>query len=113
MIFHRSNSSGKILHDWSDLYAAKILIELRRAALPDTKLVIVDIIMQYACHDPSSGVQGDDTCPTVREAPTPLLANFGSANDLSYTLDAAVSSGLSTAKYNAIANTFWTFVSLT
>ncbi|KZP25715.1 S-adenosyl-L-methionine-dependent methyltransferase [Athelia psychrophila] len=76
-----------ILHNWSDLYAAKILLELRRAAAPDTKLVILDIVMQYSCHDPRSG----ESAHTIfKEAPAPLLANFGSANDMSYTLDAAM-----------------------
>ncbi|KAG6898618.1 hypothetical protein C0993_005645 [Termitomyces sp. T159_Od127] len=45
----------QILHDWSDPYCVPILKELRAAATPETKLVVVDSIIAYACHDPTTG----------------------------------------------------------
>ncbi|KAF8907175.1 O-methyltransferase [Mucidula mucida] len=53
-----------ILHDWSDVYCAKILNRLREAARPRSKLVVVDAVLSYA-------VQSDDGV---------LLANSGHAN---------------------------------
>ena len=79
------------MHDWSDPYASKILSELRKVALPDTRLLIVDNILAYACHDPT--YDDNDSIPgaACQDAPAPLLANFGAANELSYTIDMAVS----------------------
>ena len=79
------------MHDWSDPYASKILSELRKVALPDTQLLIVDNILAYACHDPT--YDNNDNIPgaACRDAPAPLLANFGAANELSYAIDMAVS----------------------
>ncbi|KAF8891908.1 S-adenosyl-L-methionine-dependent methyltransferase [Mucidula mucida] len=37
-----------ILHDWSDVYCAKILNRLREAARPRSKLVVVDAVLSYA-----------------------------------------------------------------
>ena len=79
------------MHDWSDPYASKILTELRKVALPDTQLLIVDTIVAYACHDPT--YDNNDSIPgaACKDAPAPLLANFGAANELSYSIDMAVS----------------------
>ncbi|ETW80073.1 hypothetical protein HETIRDRAFT_428361 [Heterobasidion irregulare TC 32-1] len=43
----------QVLHDWSDLCAANILTQLRAAAAPTTKLIIVESVVAYACHDPN------------------------------------------------------------
>ncbi len=43
-----------ILHDWSDKYAKKILMRLRAAAGPDTRLVTRDTIIPYSCQVPVS-----------------------------------------------------------
>lgn len=73
----------QITHDWSDAYAVKILRRLADAATPETKLVLVDNIIPYAC--PS----GDLSIPGYREPdpPYPLLANLGGANTLPYGYD--------------------------
>ncbi|KAG9227803.1 hypothetical protein CCMSSC00406_0000551 [Pleurotus cornucopiae] len=76
----------QILHDWSDEYCVKILTQLRVAAAPKTKLVLMDSIMPFACHDPGtdkSGIPG----AVPREAPAPLLANFGAVNEMGYNAD--------------------------
>ncbi|KAA1477984.1 S-adenosyl-L-methionine-dependent methyltransferase [Dentipellis sp. KUC8613] len=77
----------QILHDWSDEYCTKILKRLRDAASSGTKLIVVDSIMPYACHDPSAdggkGVPGQ----VPIEAPAPLLANFGAVNEMGYNAD--------------------------
>ena len=77
----------QVLHDWSDLYAAKILTQLRAAAAPTTKLIIVESIVAYACHDPNS-----ESIPGAapREAPSPLLPNYGPINDMQYNGDLTV-----------------------
>ncbi|KAG6865590.1 hypothetical protein C0991_001139 [Blastosporella zonata] len=76
-----------ILHDWSDPYCSKILKALRAAATPDTKLVVVDNIVAYACHDPANE-SGLNT--GYKEAPAPLLPNYGAANVIPYVYDGLV-----------------------
>jgi hypothetical protein len=80
------------MHDWADPYASEILTELRKVALPDTQLLVVDNIVAYACHDPT--YDNNDSIPgaAAKDAPTPLLAKFGVANELSYSMDVMVSS---------------------
>lgn len=41
-----------ITHDWSDPYVKKILKQLRDAAGPSTKLVVMDRIIPFACPIP-------------------------------------------------------------
>lgn len=79
------------MHDWSDAYATKILTELRKVAQPDTQLVIIDTIVAYACHDPTYDDNESIPGAACKDAPAPLLANFGAANELSYSIDMAVS----------------------
>lgn len=81
------------MHDWSDPYSSKILAELRKVAGPNTKLLIVDNIVAHACHDPNAEGKGTIRVPGAeyKYAPAPLLANFGAANELSYTIDMGVS----------------------
>lgn len=81
----------QILHDWSDTYALKILSHLRQAAKSSTRMLIVESLVPYACHDPSS--DGKDGIPGAapREAPAPLLANYGPINDMQYNSDLTVS----------------------
>lgn len=82
----------QIMHDWSDPYAIKILNRLREVAQPNTKLVLIDSLMPFACHDPSAddgqGVPG----AVPKEAPAPLLANYGIANEMGYNGDFTVNS---------------------
>ncbi|KAJ3517445.1 hypothetical protein NLJ89_g507 [Agrocybe chaxingu] len=77
----------QIMHDWSDEYCSKILKQLRAAAAPKTKLVMMESVMPFACHDPSAdggrGIPGS----VPREAPAPLLANYGAVNEMGYNAD--------------------------
>ncbi|KAJ7103971.1 S-adenosyl-L-methionine-dependent methyltransferase [Mycena belliarum] len=77
----------QIMHDWSDEYCVKILTQLWEAATPTTTLLILDSIMPLACRDENSA--GLDGIPgaTSDEAPAPLLANYGGANDMVYNAD--------------------------
>ncbi|KAG6898572.1 hypothetical protein C0993_005961 [Termitomyces sp. T159_Od127] len=77
----------QVLHDWSDPYCARILKELRAAATPETKLVVVDSIIAYACHDPTTG---SGLNSGYKEAPAPLLPNYGTANITPYLVDLAL-----------------------
>lgn len=79
-----------ILHDWSDTYATKILKRLRDAASPESKLVLVEAILQHTC--PSPEEYADIPGAVVPPAPAPLLANYGIAKELTdYSLDYVVS----------------------
>ncbi|KAJ6505369.1 O-methyltransferase [Mycena sanguinolenta] len=79
-----------ILHDWADPSAIIILTHLRQAALPSTKLVVIENIVQSAC-------SGESTHPHVNSVPIlgaprkpaspPLLANFGMAGAPLYYYD--------------------------
>ncbi|KAJ7124389.1 S-adenosyl-L-methionine-dependent methyltransferase [Mycena epipterygia] len=79
-----------IMHDWSDDYCVKILAQLWEAATPTTTLLLQDSIIPLACHDPSAedphGIMG----AVPNEAPAPLLANYGGANDMVYHTDFAM-----------------------
>lgn len=78
----------KVLHNWSDKTALKILRNLRQAALPSTKLLVVDHVVPHACPDPIN----NDTIPatSLETAPYPLLANMGQASALAYITDIQV-----------------------
>ncbi|KAF8624706.1 hypothetical protein AX17_007037 [Amanita inopinata Kibby_2008] len=77
----------QVLHCWSDEYCVKALKRMRNASKPDTKLVCIESIMPFACHDPSAlhdkGIPGS----VPREAPPPLLANWGAINEMGYNAD--------------------------
>lgn len=77
----------QVLHDWSDEFCAKILSQLRAAVGPKTKLVLMDSIMPFACHDPSANSKSGIPGAVPHEAPTPLLANFGAVNEMGYNAD--------------------------
>ncbi|THG98942.1 hypothetical protein EW026_g3332 [Hermanssonia centrifuga] len=75
-----------ILHDWSDEFAVRILTNLRHAAKPDTKLLIIDTLVEYACSAQDSSAL-DVPGYELQDAPKPLLANLGFASIASYDLD--------------------------
>uniref|UniRef100_A0A0W0F268 Putative S-adenosyl-L-methionine-dependent methyltransferase n=1 Tax=Moniliophthora roreri TaxID=221103 RepID=A0A0W0F268_MONRR len=79
-----------VLHNWSDEDCQKMLSRLRDAARPDTKLLVLEIIMPYVCHQDTQGKKSVIPGATPREAPKPLLANFGSVNEFAYVLDMLV-----------------------
>ncbi|KIK71511.1 hypothetical protein GYMLUDRAFT_147667 [Collybiopsis luxurians FD-317 M1] len=77
----------RVLHNWSDSYAKRILHVLRKAATPRTKLVVAELLLHPTCPDPlndgGKGVLGYKyNC-----APEPLLANYGSTHEVSYMTD--------------------------
>ncbi|KAJ7071603.1 O-methyltransferase [Mycena amicta] len=75
-----------ILHDWPDALAIKILQNLRQAALPETKLITVDVLIPYTCAD-SACDESKIPGASRPAAPEPLLANGGAASSLKYLLD--------------------------
>ena len=85
------------MHNWPDAECERILSHARAAAEgnPDTKLVIVDSILMYACREGATEDDKDDKDITgVNQkdgmAPEPLLPNWGAANALAYKLDIQV-----------------------
>ncbi|KDR66888.1 hypothetical protein GALMADRAFT_232294 [Galerina marginata CBS 339.88] len=74
-----------VLHNWPKPYMTKILHQLREAATKDTVLIIIDNVLPYACRsDPEGFVYTDSG---VKEAPEPLLPNYGAVGNAAYTLD--------------------------
>ncbi|KAM6503651.1 S-adenosyl-L-methionine-dependent methyltransferase [Amanita muscaria] len=73
----------RVLHTWSDEYSSKILKRLRDAATPETRLIIIDPIVSYACHSSTNQALS-------QEAPAPLLPNWGIVNSSIYRLDLVV-----------------------
>lgn len=80
----------QIMHDWVDPYAIKILTRLREVAKPDTQLIIIDSVIPFACHDPSADHGYAVPGAVIKEAPEPLLPNYGVANLTCYTADMTV-----------------------
>ncbi|EIW56069.1 S-adenosyl-L-methionine-dependent methyltransferase [Trametes versicolor FP-101664 SS1] len=81
-----------ITHDWPDTFVTKILLNLRLAAGPDTKLLLADHILPLACVDEDSEDEfGRDHLPGALPSLAPegslLLPNLGKANANAYWLD--------------------------
>lgn len=72
-----------IMHDWNDASAVHILRHLREAATPATRLLTVEIILPYTCHNVDAAIA--DLVPAP--APAPLLPNLGAASNMKYWLD--------------------------
>ncbi|KAF8575758.1 S-adenosyl-L-methionine-dependent methyltransferase [Ramaria rubella] len=72
-----------ILHDWSQRYSTTILSHLRDAAGPETRLLIVDLVLTTSCPDNSGGLDDIKNNLTkesnlqASEPPKPLLFNLG------------------------------------
>ncbi|KAI0359496.1 S-adenosyl-L-methionine-dependent methyltransferase [Trametes cingulata] len=66
-----------VLHDWQDEDCRNILSRLRSAAGPNTKLLIGDMLLPYACDSEDAFVKED----------SPLLPNLGVANIHGYLID--------------------------
>ncbi|KAJ7279559.1 hypothetical protein C8J57DRAFT_1303660, partial [Mycena rebaudengoi] len=73
----------QILHDWSDTYASRILVQLRWSAAPSTKLIMFDSILPYACRI-------EEATGEIMSAPPPLLSNYGAVNVMGYNADMAM-----------------------
>lgn len=81
-----------VLHDWPDDFARRILLQLREAATPDTKLLVADFVLPLACPDDtgaSSGLEGVEGAESTL-APAPLLPNLGKASANGYWMDLTV-----------------------
>ncbi|PPQ94319.1 hypothetical protein CVT25_005042, partial [Psilocybe cyanescens] len=82
-----------VLHNWPNVFARKILLLLREAAMPETKLVIVDFVLSLACSDDDMGGEGGDgvldDIEGARTSPAPalLLANLRKASANVYWMD--------------------------
>lgn len=72
-------------------WLAEILAGLRKVARDDTKLLVIENIFSPVCHD--NTFEEDSIIPgvAIQDAPAPLLANFGAANEMNYSVDLAVS----------------------
>ncbi|TFY69030.1 hypothetical protein EVG20_g3320 [Dentipellis fragilis] len=73
-----------ILHDWANQFCIKILRNLRKAATPNTRLLVVDNIISYACKEEAAK---DIPGAAMPLPPAPLLANWGPASSMSYLAD--------------------------
>ncbi|PPQ91161.1 hypothetical protein CVT25_002910, partial [Psilocybe cyanescens] len=102
-----------VLHDWPDVFARKILLRLREAAMPVTKLVIADFVLPLACPDDDMGDGGDGVLDDIEgartsPAPAPLLANLGKASANVYWMDLTMQT-----MFNSQERTLRELVSLT
>jgi len=106
-----------ITHDWSDSYVKKILQQLRDAAGPNTRLVVMDRIIPFACPVPEShavakipgllnpqfpwplSVAGPDQLSTKTSILMTILFN-GSERTLQHTIDLYRSAGWKVEKVN-------------
>lgn len=55
-----------------------------------TKLIVIDSLVSFACHDPSNDDGNGIPGGVPKEAPYPLLPNYGVANEMMYNMDIAV-----------------------
>jgi hypothetical protein len=61
-----------------------------RDAASGTNLVVLEMIMPYACHDDMGDIANGITGAWAIKAPNPLLANWGAVNEIIYMLDMVV-----------------------
>ena len=84
-----------IMHNWPDREATMILKHLRNAvesvrSTRKVRLVIMDGLLMYACRGNNDDGGGKES-PIMREAPEPLIANWGAGNGIIYKFDVTVS----------------------
>jgi hypothetical protein len=84
-----------VLHDWPDNFARRILLRLREAAMPTTKLLLGDFILPLACPDETEDIslEGIEGIESALGSP-PLLSNLGKASANAYWMDMTVRSYL-------------------
>lgn len=94
-----------VLHDWPDARARHVLLNLRLASSPETKLIIADHVLPLACvdegvrsakHEHQKSDGGKWTLDSVLAhlegahgtlAPAPLLPNLGKASATPFSMD--------------------------
>lgn len=84
-----------VIHDWPDELARKIFRQLRRAAGPQTKMVLLEFIVPYTCASTTGDNQFSDI-PGVEtpSVPYPLLPSLGPASSHIFFLDMRVSTSI-------------------
>lgn len=84
----------------------RILTQLRASAAPDTKLIITELLLPYACTDWDGGVDGGQDGDGAKTAfpfvsrETGLLPNLGKANMYGYLIDIMVRAASSSCLTN-------------
>lgn len=78
-----------VMHNWSDKYCIKFLRRLREAATPDTRLVVMEHIMDYLCRD-TEDIEAAVPGAYKPSAQEPLLPHPDTATGFGYALDMAV-----------------------
>ncbi|OJT06906.1 Sterigmatocystin 8-O-methyltransferase [Trametes pubescens] len=78
-----------VAHNWPDKDVKVILAILRRAAGPNTKLLLVDNLLPYACIDDKADIDSSSAGAVRSLVPegSPLLPNLGRASANGYILD--------------------------
>jgi len=76
-----------ILHDWADEECIVILKNLHDAAGPNTHLLVMDAVIDHACHDIGDIGIGAVEGAFPKPFPPPLPANGGRAAEFSLNLD--------------------------
>jgi hypothetical protein len=74
-----------IIHNWPTEYARKILRQLAHAAMPTTRVVLVDLVLPYATQASASPLTADIPGAGHPQLPSPLLMSAG--EERSYDLD--------------------------
>jgi hypothetical protein len=77
-----------ITHDWPDEFVTRILLQLRHAATPQTKLILVDYVLPLACEDHTEDI---GAVRTLAPPSSGLLPNLGKANANAFWLDMTAS----------------------
>ncbi|KAG1817812.1 S-adenosyl-L-methionine-dependent methyltransferase, partial [Suillus variegatus] len=75
-----------VLHDWPDARARHVLLNLRLASSPETKLIIADHILPLACWTLDSVLAHLEGAHGTL-APAPLLPNLGKASATPFSMD--------------------------
>ncbi|KAG2117497.1 S-adenosyl-L-methionine-dependent methyltransferase, partial [Suillus cothurnatus] len=75
-----------VLHDWPDARARHVLLNLRLASSPETKLIIADHVLPLACWTLDSVLAHLEGAHGTL-APAPLLPNLGKASATPFSMD--------------------------
>lgn len=83
-----------IIHDWPDKEALRILANIKAKMQPDSKVVIVDTLLQPAIVSGSNDANDDDLVEQVGEIPYPLYRSGGVTGQWAQGVDQEVNIGL-------------------